>query len=399
MAYKFTRLFVDTAIISSNGYALRRLVEYPTTEGLEYELNSTGYYICNGRGTSVDSAIVIAYAVDGVAVTTIKDVAFYHDIRMTSLVIPDSVTTLGTQVFEGCENLSKVVFEGHSAITIIPQAAFRECSNLEYIDIPNTVTQIDSSAFYLCSNLAKINIPNSVKLFGASAFSGCSKLTSVNIPNGVTELPNYMLSECSSLTNIDVPDTVKTVGNYVFHKCTGVTSLTLPTCVTNIGRGAFAGCTNLASLTMPCVSTGASPSLGNFFSYPNGSSTTGTYNARYVPQSLKTVVITEGSMTYIDNVTFQDCQYIESITLPDTVTQLGTQAFKGCTNLSSLVIGSGVRTILSDAFRGCANLSSITFTGTVAQWNEIQTVGQVWDPVPAEYAVCSDGTVTLEKSV
>ena len=373
MAYKFTRLFADNSVISSNGHRFRRLVRYPTTVGLAYELDSKGYYICRGMGSSTDSSVVIADTIDGVNVVEIGGSAFTNRTGITDVVIPDKIAKMGAGAFSNCSNLRTVTFEGHSSLTSVPKETFRECSSLERIDIPDNVKSIGDSAFYLCSNLAKVNIPNSVQSFGSSVFSGCSKLTSINIPYGVTAIPSHMLVECSSLTNIDVPDTVTSVGVSAFRKCAGITELTLPSSVTGIGKSAFAGCDSLESLTIPCVTTGSSPSLGNFFAPPDNG-TTGTYNARYVPQSLKTVVITEGSMTYIDNVTFQDCKYIESITLPDTITQIGIQAFSGCTNLKSVVIGSGVKNILgSSVFYNCTSLESITVLSKTVEFTDSET--------------------------
>ena len=105
-----------------------------------------------------------------------------------------------------------------------------------------SVTSIGSNAFRECSGLTSITIPNSVTSIGDFAFQLCSGLTSVTIPNSVTAIGDYAFAYCSSLTSVTIPNSVTSIGSYAFCYCKGLTSITIPNSVTSIGSDAFSGC-------------------------------------------------------------------------------------------------------------------------------------------------------------
>ena len=133
----------------------------------------------------------------------------------------------------------------------ISDSAFRSCKTLTSIVIPNGVTSIGIYAFAYCTGLTSITIPNSVTNIGGGAFAYCTGLTSITIPNSVTRIGDSTFGGCSGLTNITIPNSVTSIGIDAFSDCTGLTSITIPNSVTNIGRGAFSGCTGLTSITIP----------------------------------------------------------------------------------------------------------------------------------------------------
>ena len=102
---------------------------------------------------------------------------------------------------------------------------FWQCSGLTSVTIPNSVTSIGGSAFGSCSNLTSVTIPNSVTSIGNSAFNYCTGLTSVTIPNSVTIIGDYAFSHCSGLTSVTIPNSVTSIGNSAFQNCTGLTSV------------------------------------------------------------------------------------------------------------------------------------------------------------------------------
>ncbi len=126
--------------------------------------------------------------------------------------------------------------------------AFYGCSGLTSITIPNSVTSIGNQAFSGCSGLTSITIPSSVTNIGLSAFEGCSGLTSITIPNSVTSIGNHAFRGCSGLTSITIPNSVTSIEDNAFYGCSGLTAITIPSSVTNIGWSAFEGCSGLTSV-------------------------------------------------------------------------------------------------------------------------------------------------------
>ena len=123
----------------------------------------------------------------------------------------------------------------------ISTSAFAGCSSLTSITIPDSVTSIGEGVFLHCSNLISITIPDSVTLISASAFGDCSSLTSIIIPDSVTSIGGYAFGGCSSLTSIIIPDSVTSIDGYAFDGCSSLTSITIPDSVTSISNSAFYG--------------------------------------------------------------------------------------------------------------------------------------------------------------
>ena len=150
------------------------------------------------------------------------------------LIVPDSVTN---------DSVTYCVNELYTS-------CFQQCSSLFSIVLPNTLTSIGDYAFDHCSGLTSVTIPNGVTSIGNSAFSSCSGLTSVTIPNSVTSIGNWVFSSCSGLTSVTIGSSVTSIGEYAFYYCTGLTSITIPNSVTSIGYRAFFGCSGLTSVTI-----------------------------------------------------------------------------------------------------------------------------------------------------
>ena len=158
-----------------------------------------------------------------------------------------AIVTYGDNAYSGDITIpsSIKVNDVDYAVTSIREYAFKGCSSLTSVTIPNSVTRIERFAFSDCSGLTSVTIPNSVTSIGEYAFSGCSSLTSVTIPNSVTSIREYAFKGCSSLTSVTIPNSVTWIAEYTFKGCSSLTSITIPNSVRIIESGAFQSCSNL----------------------------------------------------------------------------------------------------------------------------------------------------------
>lgn len=247
-------------------------------DGIAYNILSestcevTSYIVTNQNRYGGDITIPEQVTYEGVTrtVTQIGDDAFNECIRLTSVDIPNSVTTIGDYAFAYSSKKLKNVNIGNS-VTTIGYAAFYGCTSLTGIDIPNSVTTIGCAAFEGCTSLASVNIsssvttiesrtfegctsltsvefPNSVTTIGSSTFHGCTSLVSIDFPNTVTTIERSTFNGCTSLMGFDFPNSVAVIGDYAFQDCKGFTSIVIPNSVTTIGERAFSGCSNIREL-------------------------------------------------------------------------------------------------------------------------------------------------------
>ena len=160
-------------------------------------------------------------------------------------VIPDSVTSING-AFDGCIGLTSINIP--DSVTSIGNYAFSGCTGLASIAIPDGVTDIGSFAFVSCTGLINVSIPNSVVHIYEGAFAMCSRLTSINIPDSETYISQFVFQDCTSLTSITIPDGVTDIGWLAFGDCIGLTNITIPDSVTFVEMAAFAGCESLTDV-------------------------------------------------------------------------------------------------------------------------------------------------------
>ena len=301
------------------------------------------------------------------SVTSIGKEAFKGCSGLTSITIPNSVTSIGEKAFSGCSGLTSITIP--NSVTSIGPWAFSSCSGLTSVTIPNSVTSIGGEFFYNCSNLTSVTIPNSVTSIGEKAFSGCSGLTSVTIPNSVTEIGSNAFSGCSGLTSITIPNSVTSIGGAVFRDCSGLTSVTIPNSVTEIGENAFSGVTNVvysgSASGSPWGATNVGGAIDENYVYKDAEK---KIISKYIGEGGDVVI--PNSVTEIGSYAFSGCSGSTSITIPNSVTSIGEYAFSGCGGLTSITIPNSVTSIGGEFFYNCSNLTSVTIPNSVTSIGE-----------------------------
>lgn len=327
---------------------------------------------------SIGSIHALAYDIaveneDGVTiyynyVDTTLSVA-YHSSYHGKIVIPSEVTyknrkkkvtSIGGRAFKYCKITSVTI---PNSVTTIRGEAFYNCKNLQSVEIPNSVTYIGGGAFRGCSSLTSINIPSSVSQIGGMAFFSSSvkavyitdlesynkiltnvhyededyknhsrnpfyrrfyrlylngvELNDLTIPNGIEAIRDYLFSSCTSLTSVSIPNSVTSIGVDAFEDCSNLKSVAIPNNVTSIGSGAFSGCSGLTSLTIP------------------------------------------NSVTSIGGSAFWGCSGLTSFTIPNSVSSIEVQTFRYCSNLESVYIPNSVTSIKQYAFSDCNSITTI----------------------------------------
>ena len=348
---------------TDNTYDYTKEFQYKTNyneENHRYEVTITKYI---GNRSNV----IIPYSIDENIVTDIGHDAFKDCTSLKNITIPDSVTLIDEYAFSGCTSLRNITIP--SSVTEIWRGAFSGCISLTSITIPDRVTGIDEYTFSGCKSLKSITIPDSVTYIAGYTFKDCTSLTDITIPNSVKRIGWRAFEGCTSLISLTIPNSVTSIGSYAFSGCTSLTSIKIPDSVTYINSGVFCGCTSLTSITIPnCVT-----SIGWMaFEYcksltditlPNSITIIGG-DAFSNCTSLTSITI-PNSVTSIDSCAFMGCKSLTDIILPDSVTSIGNDAFSNCTSLISITMPNGVTSIGGCAFIDCTSLISITIPNSV----------------------------------
>ena len=313
--------------------------------------------------------------------TVLYDETFSGCSLLTSVIIPDSVTTIGHNVFRGCDSLNYNVYDGacylgnennpyrllvkaqsteiseceiHADTKYVCEPAFANCSALESVTIPDGIVYVADTAFSGCTALENATLPTSAislipkanlktvvltsgEVIEGAAFQEAAKLVSVVLPESLTSIGAWAFGYCRSLLSVEIPERVTLIDSHAFYECEGLLRLTIPDGIETIGDDAFRFCDSLEEVTLPASAIS---------------------DVQFVQKlKLKTVVVTSGDE--ICAQAFWYCDKLTSVTIPDSVTSLGEGAFYACRSIESINIPEGVTTISDSLFYECDSLSEI----------------------------------------
>ena len=336
-------------------------------------------------------------------VTEIADISFINCRNLTSVTIPESVTSIGTRAFDDCRSLTSITIP--ESVTSIGTRAFDDCSGLNYaefasiealckiefgdymanplysahklyidgkevtsVTIPESVEEIKASTFAGCSDLTSITMPEYViTSIGEYAFYNCSSLTSITIPVFVTKIGKEAFRGCSNLTSITIPEYVTEIGDYTFEYCSSLTSITIPESVTSIGNSAFYLCSSLtaAIILSPEVKIGE-----DVFGRHNGTFKCAYPNTMDNPfESDVHAIAFDPKSPIVDNYTiygpgrksvlFVPYNKDGDYAVPSSVTEIGAGAFSYLPNLKTVEIPNDVTSIGNNAFANCKTLETV----------------------------------------
>lgn len=277
----------------------------------------------------------------------INEYAFYRSGYFTDIIIPESVERIGENAFSECGYLQHVKLPEN--LQKIEERTFYQCSKLESVELGSKLKEIGSSAFSYCYVLKSITLPDGLTTLGSSCFS-ISGLTEIKIPDSVTIFqngsndsnePTNTFSKCSSLKSVTLPQNMKEIYNGMFEDCSSLTSITLPETVTVIRDYAFADCTKLSNINFPSKLTG----IGGFAFQNN--------------EELKTIVLPEETPLTLGHRAFQGSG-LTSLTLPASVTNIGTYCFFDCNRMTTIDLSnSQITSLPAYAFESCDALKEI----------------------------------------
>ena len=404
--------------------------------GLKYRKSSDGNsWTVIDIGTFDGADLVIPASYEGLPVTSIGRQAFCDCDSITSVTIPKSVTSSDDCAFDGCASIKKVYYKGETAdwmnisfgdAAANPLYAGAELiingSAVTMIVVPGSVTEIGSGQFAGCHGLEEVNMGSKVTRIGSEAFDSCADLWRVTLSGSplLAEIDDYAFNGCEKLQSVIFPDSVTSIGRYVLQGCESLATATLGSGITSIPAMAFKGCMSLKTLTIKgkLTSIGASAFAGcisletvkfsgtraEWFAIEKGNSwknATGRFTVQctdgYIyPDTENLTFSANGSSC---TVTGYSVKPDLNLTIPSSwngysVTAIGSAAFKNCASIVNLTIPATVTSIAADAFYGCTSLNTILYSGTKAQWNAVSKAAG-WNASTGSYVIrCLDGDIS-----
>lgn len=326
---------------------------------------------------------------NGILYDRLKTALLRHPqgLNLTAFTVPDTVTRLGGGAFQGCASLTSINLP--ATLLEIGGWAFERCSNLAAIDFPPSLQIIGEVAFSRCNSLQTVTVPPSVITLGGGAFNLCDNLRSATILSPLSDLPAGLFYACRSLHTLTLPNSIRTIGPRAFRDCANLSTVNGLTAITTIGEEAFYGTGALGNVPL-----GSIVSIQDRAFYQSGltnvflPSTAASFGASTFFGSLRltNVVFAHGFVTIPAGV-FGYCNNLRTVSLPETVAEIGDSAFAACPLASiplpsrlqvigrnafefnstfiDLVLPESVTTVGHSAFIYCPNLRRVTLPASI----------------------------------
>ena len=302
---------------------------------------------------------------------------FRKFVKVKELHIPGSIKNFGCSL-QNAGSLEKLYFD-EGVEEISANMMVNGCSSLSEINLPSTLKMISGSgAFEGATALTSIEFPKDVAFSDTitGVFEDCTSLTSVSLPASVTKIPSHMFDGCTSLTSVTALSEIESIGDGAFRNCSSLTGIDFPGTLTSIGSSAFQGCASLVSV--PNLSKVTKMGWGAFYECKNLQASVDLSSLQNIPgyafcytpvkiaglcDSLKSIgdwafiwsnvaVQFPETLEKIGNYAFFSGTLPEQLSIPDSVTSVGTAAFSGVDGVKDVTIGRGLTKIPLDMFDG-----------------------------------------------
>lgn len=299
-------------------------------------------------------------------VCTIRGEAFRGCSNIKQVFIPESVTEIGKRAFSGCSNISSITIP--QSVVIMGENVFEGCVGLA--DADGYIIK-DSVLYAYIGTDTDITLPNNIKEIYNRAFSK-SRVTNVTLPEGIEKIGPYAFSGCTKLKVITLPETLHTIGEHAFSECSSLSELKLPSNITKLESEIFKGCTNLKNVPLPNnltkIGLGTFKDCKNLVNLiiPNRVTKIGDH-AFQSCKLLEDIIIPESVDLKNCDSLFENCSALKKVTLPSTCKEIGRNWFTDCSHLTEIVIPDGVTRINYGAFSGCSSLQSLTLPNSLTQ--------------------------------
>ena len=303
-----------------------------------------------------------------IAVKGISYAAFRDCEELTSVSLPEGLSTIENRAFEGCTQLKEIIIP--DTVVCIQSNAFSKCKSLQKVKLPHMLMHIDYDMFWECESLQEIDIPPHVKSIASHGFYKCTQLRRISLPEGLEEIGRYCFASCENLTEIRLPSTAVHLDDSIFVHCEKLQHITLPATLNYIPDSCFLGCSELTDIQIP-------PSvdwIGEYAFHWTALQQAQANQLQYMgdvlsggrlPETQQGVLRVKDGTRCIANRAFYENEELTELILPASVETIGEEAFAHCKNLKRLHLAEGLKTIGLSAFAHCSALEAIYIPSSV----------------------------------